>query len=174
MSAARLACGLGVLALLASACDPITGSGSGSVPDARRFLAVDDASRSAVLTLIAGYPATDNQFNYDGYLGGELHVTVPVGWTLDVQCENRGTVPNSCAVVAGRGATQPVRPDWTTPNPSTGIAPGQSASFEVVPDSPAQLRIASLVAGREVAGMWLRLDFVSSGRPSIEGTSATG
>jgi hypothetical protein len=155
-------------------CDPITGSGSGTVPDARKFLTVDSASHNAVLTLIAGYPATNLQFNYNGYANGELLVTVPVGWTLDVQCENRGTVPNSCSVVTDGRATDPVRPEWSTPNPQSGLAPGTSAAFRVVPDAPGLYRITSLVPGREAAGMWGRLQFTPTGAPAISGTSSSG
>lgn len=159
-------------ALLLIACDPITGSGTGDVPDAHRFLLVDAASRSAVLTLVAGYPASSLQFNFNGYANGELRVTVPVGWTLDVQCQNRGTVPNSCAIVAGARDTEPVRPEWSTPDPRSGLPSGASASFEFVPDAPGSYRITSLVPGRESAGMWAALTVVADGTPSITGTSS--
>ena len=172
MSRLRLAAAAAVWLL--AACDPVTGSGSGHVPDAHRFLTVDAASRSAVLTLIGGYPATDIQFNYNGYRNGELVVTIPVGWTLDVQCENRGTVANSCAIVTSASATAPARPGWSSPEPRTGIPPGASASFEAIPDAPGHYRIASLVPGQESAGMWARLEIVASGMPSISGFSAGG
>ena len=162
-----------VVPLLLLACDPVTGSGPGKVPDAGRFLVVDAPSHSAVLTLIGGYPATDFQFNYNGYVNGELKVTLPVGWTLDVQCENRGTVPNSCAVVGQGGGSEPIRADWSTPQPAVGLRPGESASFEFVPEAPGQYRIASLVPGRQAAGMWMRLEVAASGQPSIRGASAT-
>jgi hypothetical protein len=172
VSSARLLLAAAVLFLVA--CDPITGTGSGNVPDAKKFLTVDAASHNVVLTLIAGYPASNLQFNYNGYGNGDLQVTVPVGWTLDVQCENRGTVPNSCSVVSDGRATEPLRPDWSTPNPQSGLAPGTSAAFRVVPDAPGQYRITSLVTGREAAGMWARLQFTSSGQPAISGTSSSG
>src|SRR5260370_33045724 len=95
--------GLGVwltLAILAcSACDPLQGSGTGAPPDLAKYIQVDDSSRSVIVTLIAGYPATDNQFNYNGYSSGALVLRVPITWNLTIQCENRGTVANSCAVV---------------------------------------------------------------------------
>lgn len=171
----RLPAAAAALALvLLAACDPVLGTGSGHVPDAHRFLTVDAGARSAVLTLIGGYPATDFQFNFNGYRNGELVVTIPVGWTLDVQCENRGTVPKSCAIVSSGSATAPVQPGWSTPAPQQGLPPGGSASFEVVPDAPGHYRIASLVPGQEPAGMWARLEIVASGSPSITGVSGGG
>lgn len=152
---------------LASACDPVTGTGPGTPPDPRRYISVNATTRSAVLTLIAGFPATDFQFNYDGYASGVLVLTVPVGWQVTVQCQNHGTVPNSCAVVSDRNATQPIQPDWTTPDPRRGLDPGQSAAFTFTPSQAGSFRIASLAGGSEASGMWLDLEVVASGSPTL-------
>jgi len=163
--------GLGVWLMLAilvcAACDPLQGSGTGMPPDPSKYIQIDDSNRSAIVTLIAGYPATDSQFNYNGYASGALVLTVPAGWQVTVQCENRGTVPNSCAVVTGRTDTSPVDPSWSTPNPQRGLDPGESASFTFTPQTPGSLRIASLVDGSEASGTWLDLEVVGSGRPKL-------
>jgi len=88
--------------LVTGACDPVTGTGAGTPPDPRQYLKVDSTTQTAVVTLIAGYPATDYQFNYDGYGNGTLMLKVPVGWQVTVQCANHSTVPNSRAVVSAR------------------------------------------------------------------------
>ncbi len=163
--ATALLAGVGLVAL---ACNPVTGAGPGTPPDPAGFLHSDPAQRAAVLTLVAGYPATDNQFNFNGYSNGRLRVTVPAGWRLTVQCQNRGTVANSCAVVAGGRATEPVRPGWSTPAPASGLAPGATAAFELVPEAPAGYRLASLVDGHEASGMWLALTVVTGGTPRIQ------
>lgn len=157
----------GVIVLLTAACDPIQGSGTGTPPDPANYIKVDDGTRSAIVTLIAGYPATDFQFNYNGYGSGSLVLTIPTGWQVTVQCENRGTVNNSCAVVRDEKSTQPIDPSWTTPDPATGIDPNQSASFMFTPTTPGSYRIASLVDGHEASGMWLDLEVVDSGRPTL-------
>jgi sulfocyanin SoxE-like protein len=157
-----------ILAILTcAACDPLQGSGTGTPPDPSKYIQVDDSAHSAIVTLIAGYPATDYQFNYDGYASGALVLTVPVGWSVTIQCENRGTVPNSCAIVAGRTDTQPVDPSLSTPEPDVGLPPGQSASFVYTPQQPGSFRIASLVDGSEASGMWLDLEVVNGGRPKL-------
>jgi hypothetical protein len=160
----------GVILLLAllTACNPVTGTGPGTAPDPKQFLHVDRADHSAVLTLIAGYPASDYQFNYDGYANGSMRVTVPTGWQVTVQCENHGTVPNSCAVVTGARATEPVQLGWSTPDPVSGLKPGDSASFSFTPSSTGTYRIASLVAGAEASGTWAWLEVVPNGTPAIE------
>ncbi|MHB8588357.1 MAG: sulfocyanin-like copper-binding protein [Candidatus Dormibacteraceae bacterium] len=153
--------------LCVAACDPVTGTGSGAPPDPKSFIRVDAATHTAVVTLIAGHPATDIQFNYDGYGSGALVLTVPVGWQVTIQCENHGTVPNSCAVVADGRATEPVQPGWTTPDPRRGLDPGQSASFAFSPAAAASYRIASLVGGNEASGMWADLEVTSGGVPTL-------
>lgn len=158
---------IGVILLLAAACDPIQGSGTGTPPDPAKYIRVDDASHSVIVTLVAAYPATDFQFNYDGYGSGSLVLTVPTGWQVTVQCENHGTVNNSCAVVQDAKSTQAIDPSWTTPDPTTGLDPGESASFMFTPTTPGSYRIASLVDGHEASGMWLDLQIVGSGRPTL-------
>jgi len=148
-------------------CDPLTGTGSGTPPDPKQYLKVDAQSKTAIVTLIAGYPATDYQFNYDGYGNGSLVLTVPVGWQVTVQCANHSTVPNSCAVVASKRDTQPAQAGWTTPDPTRGLDPGQSASFAFTPQATGTYRIASLVPGSEASGMWLDLEVVPSGTPTL-------
>jgi Sulfocyanin (SoxE). len=162
---------LGTFFLLSVAsCDPVTGTGSGAPPDPKSYIRVDAATRSAVVTLIAGHPATDIQFNYDGYGSGALVLTVPVGWQVTIQCENHGTVPNSCAVVANGRVTAPVQADWSTPEPQRGLDPGQSASFVFTPSNPGSYRIASLVDGNEASGMWADLEVSSGGVPTLTGS----
>jgi hypothetical protein len=143
------------------------GTGSGNPPDLSRYIHVQPVLRTVVITLVAGYPAGDYQFNYDGYGNGVLVVTVPAGWQATIQCENRGTVPNSCAVVAGESDTSPLSPAWSTPDPTRGLDPGQSAGFEFTPTQPGSYRIASLVDGHEASGMWADLEVPSTGNPSL-------
>ena len=162
---------LGTLFLLcAAACDPLTGTGPGTQPDPKTFIKVDVAVHVAVVTLIAGHPATDNQFNYDGYSSGALVLTVPEGWQVTVQCLNHGTVPNSCAVVADGKATEPLQGGWSTSDPQRGLDPGQSSGFAFTPTQTGSFRIASLVGGSEASGMWADLEVTDSGIPTLTGS----
>ncbi len=163
---ARLAAGAALL-LSVAACDPVMGTGSGNPPDLSHYIQVDAAGQSAVVILVAGYPAGDYQFNYNGYGNGALVLTIPVGWSVTVQCENHGTVPNSCSVVKGRQDTAPIDPRWSTPDPSRGLDPGKSASFELAPTQTGSFRIASLVGGNEASGMWADLEVTAGGTPTL-------
>jgi uncharacterized cupredoxin-like copper-binding protein len=60
-----------------------------------------------------------------------------------------------------------MQPDWSTPDPQHGLDPGQSASFVFTPQKVGAYRIASLVRGSEASGMWLDLEVVAGGTPSL-------
>jgi hypothetical protein len=47
-------------------------------PDPAKYIQVDDSAHSVIVTWIAGYPATDNQFNYNGYSNGALLLRIPI------------------------------------------------------------------------------------------------
>jgi hypothetical protein len=159
---------LAIVMLGAVACDPLTGTGPGTAPDPKSYIHSDSAAKSVVITLIAGYPAGDYQFNYNGYGNGTLVISIPVGWQVTVQCENRGTVPNSCAVVQGKSDIAPIEPSWSTPDPTHGLGPGQSATFVFSPATSGSYRIASLVGGNEASGTWADLEVTNGGAPAMK------
>jgi hypothetical protein len=159
---------LTIAMLSAAACDPLTGTGPGTPPDPQRYIHSDASAHAVVITLIAGYPAGDYQFNYNGYRNGTLVITIPIGWQVTLQCENRGTVPNSCAVVRSSHDLAPIEPGWSTPDPTRGLEPGRSATFVFSPSLSGSYRIASLVGGSEASGMWADLEVTAQGAPAIK------
>jgi hypothetical protein len=160
------ACVLAVL-IAAAAATSDAASASSASPGPGRYLSVDAVHHVAHLTLLAGLGSRNNGFNFDGYGRGELLVRIPVGWRLVVNCENRGSVRHSCAVVRGSLATTAAFPGAATPQPITGLSPGAKASFAFVASRVGTYRIASLVAGQEQARMYAVLDVTRRGRPSI-------
>jgi hypothetical protein len=133
-----------------------------------RWLRWNAGARVATLTLIPGYGGAYNGFNFNGYGKGQVLVTIPQGWRLEVRCENTvSTKPHSCAIVRGPGAHQPAAPAAATTQPTNGVAPDKSATFFFRATAPATYRIVSLVPDEERAGMWDVLTVARSGRPSV-------
>jgi hypothetical protein len=133
-----------------------------------RWLRWNAGARVATLTLIPGYGSAYNGFNFNGYGKGQVLVTIPQGWKLEVRCQNTAsTKPHSCAIVRGLGAQQPTAPGAATTQPTGGVPPGKSATFSFRATAPATYRIASLVPDEERAGMWDVLTVARSGRPSV-------
>jgi sulfocyanin SoxE-like protein len=153
-----------------------SGSGGTLAVNPSQWLTVDSATKSARLVLDAAHGRANSGFNFNSYANGQLVVTIPTGWKVTVSCTNEASALNhSCAIVNNAGDTTPAFPGASTPNPTTGLAPGQSASFEFTPTTTGPYRIDCLVPGHDPAGMWGTLNVVSSGTPSITaGSSSAG
>jgi Sulfocyanin (SoxE) domain len=136
-------------------------------PDPKRFFRVDARRHVVSVSLIAGYDATNNGFNFDGYGRGKLLVTVPLGWRVRVTCENRAAVRHSCAVVDGPMTIRPAFRHAAIPRPLEGLRHGEVATFSFMATRRGTFRLACLVPGHEEARMWDVLDVARGGRPSI-------
>jgi FtsP/CotA-like multicopper oxidase with cupredoxin domain len=132
-------------------------------PAPAQFLSWSKARRLVHLTLLAGFGGSNNGFNFDGYGRGELLVRVPVGWRVVVDCENRGGMRHSCAIVKGSLAVTPAFSGAAT----QALAPGSKATFAFVAGRTGTFRIACLVPGHEQARMRDVLDVTRGGLPSI-------
>lgn len=156
-----MAAGVALGAALLACCATAGGSGP------QRYLAVDASRKTAELTLFAGLGDGNGGFNFDGYGRGELLVTVPLGWRLSIECDNRGGARASCAVVSDSLATTPAFSGAASPDPLRGLGPGAKATFSFTVTRGGAFRIASLVPGQEQARMFAVLDVTRGGRPSI-------
>ena len=143
------------------------GPAAAARPDPAQFLSWSKARRLVHLTLLAGLGGSNNGFNFDGYGRGELLVRVPVGWRVVVDCENRGGMRHSCAIVRGSLATTPAFHGASTKQPIVGLFPGAKATFSFTAARTGSFRIACLVPGHEQARMWDVLVVGRGGRPSI-------
>ncbi len=169
-----LAAGLLLAACGSSGSSPNGGSGSGSgsgTPTAAptspsaggssQYLNVDSSSKSVTLTLnITG-------FTFDGFSNGQMTVNVPQGWSVTVQCNNKSTIPHSCAIVQSTSSTSPVFSGAATSDPTSGLQPNTSGTFTFTASSTGQYKIGCLVPGHMSAGMWDNFNVTSSGSPSI-------
>lgn len=135
-------------------------------PRPAQFLRADARTRTATITLIASYDSENSGFNFDGY-SRELMWTVPRGWKVRVVCKNRGPLRHSCAVVSGATSTKPAFPGASTPQPTSGLAPGTSATFSFRATKLGVFRFACLVTGHEQARMWDVFRVVRRGKPSV-------
>jgi hypothetical protein len=132
-------------------------------PNPAQFLSWNKARPLVHLTLLAGLGGSNNGFNFDGYGRGELLVRVPVGWRVVVDCENRGGMRHSCAIVKGALTMAPAFTGAATQE----LSPGSKATFSFVASRVGSFRIACLVPGHEQARMWDVLTVARGEMPSI-------
>jgi len=136
-------------------------------PDPQRFLSANPAAKAVRLTMLAALGSSNNGFNFDGYGRGELIASVPKGWRVTVQFENRGPRRASAAVVTGARSATLAFPGAAVPGPIQGIAPGGKSEFSFTAGHTGVFRIASLVPGQAEARMYAVLVVTRGGRPSI-------
>ena len=154
-------------------------AGCGSPPPpmtARQILRFDATSHTVDVTARAAYGAGNGEMNFDGYANGQLVIRIPVGWLVTVHCINDSKLLlHSCAVVSDTPATLGTRPlsfpEASSPDPATGSRPDTTSTFQFVADRTGSYRIACLVHGHEIDGMWDRLVVTTTQTPS---TSISG
>jgi hypothetical protein len=123
----------------------------------------DPATRSVSFHLVAAHNQADSGFNFNGYGGGRLAITVPEGWKVSVTCENRGPLNHSCAIVRGPTDSQPAIVGASSPNPVSGQPAGATTTFDFTAQGQGAYRIACLVPGHEQAGMWDNFTITGAG-----------
>jgi len=160
-----------VLATVAAGC----GSPAAKPYLSSKILTVDDETQTVHLDLVAAETDGYNGFNFDGYGHGELRVSVPKGWTVDVTCTNASTAfTHSCAVVAGE-LGRIVSPTGgavafhgaTIADAVSGCGYGTTETFSFVASAVGIYRIACLVVGHEADGMWDWFVVTGGGSPSV-------
>lgn len=158
---------LGAGALLLTSCASTADSVQGR--SASPLLAYSSAKRTVDLELLAAAPSGSSQFNFDGASNGQMTITVPLGWKVNVTCSNDSTtLTHSCAIVEPNGST-PVFPGAAVAQPRRGVKPGSATVFSFVASKAGDYQIVCLVPGHRDAGMWDRFVVRSGGRPSITG-----
>ena len=145
---------------------------SGQSVQTSSILSSDAASQSVRLLLVSSSTGADGGFNFDGYANGAMRVTVPLGWRVEVTCKNASAIlSHSCAIVddvrlSAFGAPLAF-PGAATPYPQGGVRPGVSTSFSFLADRVGTYRIACLVSGHEIDGMWDWFQVTPGGLPRL-------
>lgn len=132
---------------------------SGEVVAKSAIVTSDTSLRIAHLLLVSSSTGAYGGFNFDGYGDGAMRVTVPLGWTVEVTCKNASSdLAHSCAIVdleaLGPDGAPVAFPGASSPAPNSGEQPGRTVSFSFSASKLGVFRIACLVSGHEIDGMW--------------------
>lgn len=135
-------------------------------PDLKRWLVVDAAKRRLTITLVASYDRTASGFNLDGAFKGALAFEAPTGWEVSVRClNNAASLRYACALLPAPGAHVSLPPLAGSGGP---IAPGAAGAFAFLARSPGAYRLAALLDGRPVSGMWVSLRIAAGASPRAQ------
>ena len=126
-------------------------------------------TKTATLTIIAAYKGG---FDFDGYSKGQLVISVPVGYKVNVIFSNHAQLAHSVVftsyaartsasgfAVAFKGASSPA--------PTSGVTGSATQKFSFTASKVGTYAIVCAVPGHALAGMWDVLKVVKSGAPAV-------
>ena len=162
----------GTAGLILAAIGPSACGSSASALAPFAILQAHTRARTVQLELVASWTDAYGGFNFDGYHNGALQVSVPVGWTVEVSCDNASaTLSHSCAIVDDLPVSTiapPIAfPGASIPDPTGGLPLGGSESFTFVASRVGRYRMTCLVPSHEANGMWDWFVVTAGGLPSV-------
>jgi Sulfocyanin (SoxE). len=145
-----------------------------------RYISYDSSAKSVAIVLVAAANSAQGGFNFNGGSVGNQTITVPLGWSIDIDFQNHDVVPHSAVVIAAQTPLPPVpeKPAFARAYTSQLIdgLPAQTGhdTMRFTADKAGDYLIACGVPGHALSGMFIR--FVVSANataPSDSGTVAS-
>lgn len=130
------------------------------------WMQVNEDQRTVTIDLVAGSTSANNYWNFNGYYGGQGHVTVPEGYEVTINLRNEDPNMGHSLGVGERQAQYPanftqVTPAFegaVTPNPTSmteSTMPGETDSFTFTADRSGEYALICYVVGHAANGMWI-------------------
>ncbi|MGZ3509958.1 MAG: sulfocyanin-like copper-binding protein [Vulcanimicrobiaceae bacterium] len=134
-------------------------SASTSVPS---WMKVDAAKKSVSMTILMAANGNNGTLNFNGYAHGQMTITVPNGWNVNMHVVNKGegTLPHSLEIlkvtanIPNQGIEPPAFSGAETVNLIQGMGVGQSDDVTFVADTPGKYWIFCGVPNHGIGGMW--------------------
>ena len=141
---------------------------------------VDEANKMVHMTITAGLTDALNHWNFNGYTKGDATITVPEGYTVNIDLVNNDPVMahslGISTVTSGFGAMldQTVAFDGAvTSNPSSmtdATMPGESESISFVASTAGNYSMACFIVGHAATGMWIHFNVSADGSAGVQTT----
>jgi sulfocyanin len=130
------------------------------------WMQVDASAKLVKLDIIAGFNANNGALNFNGYYTGDMTVTVPLAWTVEITFHNHdGMLPHSLLVtkpypldqMPDLGSVNEVAiPRAYTVNPEQGIFAPKSDTLRFRATPAGRYYFFCGAPGHGKAGMWTR------------------
>ena len=155
---------------------PAAPTGPMTIPD---WYQVDHDAKTVRLSVVAGLSPDNNYWNYNGAIRGQLAITVPEGYEVTIDLENRD--PNMAHSLGISSelvnfmvppTPEPVFAGAITENPQSMIdatMPGETESITFVADTAGNYSMVCYIAGHSAIGMWLFFNVSAGGEAGVQG-----
>ena len=125
------------------------------------WMTVEADQQLVRLVLVASADGSNGTMNFNGYGKGDMTVTVPLGWKVAVEFQNKGlgALPHSLAVthevtpMPVEGGV-PAFPRALTRRLTAGMMAGETDTFDFVANKEGRFLWWCGVASHGVTGMW--------------------
>ena len=155
---------------------PTAPTGPMSMP---AWFTVDNAARTAHITLTAGATPDNNYWNYNGYIRGQIALNVPEGYTVTIDLVNDDPnmahsvgVSSEVSNFAMPPAAVPVFEGAITQNPASMIdatMPGETETITFVAGAAGTYSLICYIPGHSAVGMWLFFKVTGDGAVGVQG-----
>lgn len=142
-----------------------------------RYMSYDSSAKSVAITLIAAANSAQGGFNFNGGSRGDQTITVPLGWTVDIDFQNHDVVPHSALVITAEMPVpsipeKPAFPRAYTSHLIDGLqAQTGNDTMRFTASRAGDYLIACGVPGHALSGMFIR--FVVSAAATAPGNTGT-
>lgn len=154
---------------------PAAPTGEMTIPE---WYDVNHDARTVGITLTAGATADNNYWNFNGYINGQLAITVPEGYTVEITLINEDpNMGHSVGISAELAnftmvAPEPVFAGAISENPQSMVEstmPGETETITFVADAAGNYSMVCYIAGHSAVGMWLFFNVSSDGEAGVQG-----
>lgn len=139
---------------------------------------VDHDARTVAIELTAGATPDNNYWNYNGYTNGDLAITVPEGYTVEITLINQDpNMGHSVGISSELSNFAMVTPDPVfagaiSENPQSMVEstmPGETETITFVADAAGNYTMVCYIAGHSAVGMWLFFNVSGDGEAGVQG-----
>jgi sulfocyanin len=126
------------------------------------WMHVDTAKKLVYFDVLMAPNGNNGGLNFNGYHHGELTITVPTGWNVDMSVTNKGfgAIPHSLEIIKvaegipQQGMNPPAFDGAETVELVNGMGVGQNDHATFTADTPGKYWIFCGVPNHGVGGMW--------------------
>jgi alcohol dehydrogenase (cytochrome c) len=130
------------------------------IPKEGTWITQDKEKKVVNVLMVASYDATLSGMNFNGYGNGDMKVTVPKGWSVNMFVQNKnGQIPHSVMITpeSVKGTVKDFKEAFkgaSTPSPDAGFVGNDTQSFSFTADAAGTYLIWCAVPGHGTMGMY--------------------
>jgi sulfocyanin len=149
-----------------------------SSPDVKvnQFMSYNPSTKTVNITAYAAFNSVQGGFNFNGGSNGSQTITVPAGWTVNIDVINKDAIPHSAIIIANQmplpnAPSTPAIERAYTSHLIDGLQPqnGEDTINITAPSSPGKYLFACGVPGHATSGMWIYFAVAAQPAPTYAG-----